>query len=127
MTTAVQPIPHAAPPGSASKSPSAPGRPASPRFLGRDVWALADQVLISGTNFVTMVLAARGLHPAAFGAFTLVYSSLLFANIFQSTLVTQPHNVLAATRHGGNYVRYTASAAFGQLLFAAAELLLALG
>src|SRR5688500_7097536 len=90
-------------------------------LLGKDVWALGDQVLISGTNFVTMILAARGLHPEAFGAFTLVYSALLFANIFQSTLVTQAHNVLGAARSGADYVRYTTSTAVSQLMIIAAE------
>jgi O-antigen/teichoic acid export membrane protein len=82
---------------------------------GKDIWALADQVLISGSNFVTMVLAARGLHPEAFGAFTLVYSALLFANVLQSTLITQPHNVIGAARTGADYVRYTTSTAIVQL------------
>ena len=90
-------------------------------LLGKDVWALGDQVLISGTNFVTMVLAARGLHPAAFGAFTLVYSALLFANILQSTLVTQAHNVMGAARSGSDYIRYTTSTAVSQLMIGAAE------
>jgi O-antigen/teichoic acid export membrane protein len=95
------------------------------RRLGKDVWALGDQVLISGTNFVTMILAARGLHPAAFGAFTLVYSALLFANIFQSTLVTQAHNVLGTARSGADYVRYTTSTAVSQLMIILAEVAIA--
>src|ERR1700759_1411207 len=85
------------------------------RLLGKDIWALADQVLISGSNFVTMVLAARGLHPEAFGAFTLVYSALLFPNVLQSTLITQPPNVIGAARTGADYVRYTTSTAITQL------------
>jgi O-antigen/teichoic acid export membrane protein len=88
------------------------------RKRGRSLWALADQVLISGTNFVTMVLVARGLDPAGFGAFNLVYGALLFANLFQSALVTQPHNVLG-TRHGRRgpaYARYTTSTFLGQLV-----------
>lgn len=84
--------------------------------IGNNVWALADQVLISGTNFVTMILLARGLNSAAaFGAFVLVHSILLFANSIQSALVTQPHNVLGVARHGADYVRYTSSSAVNQL------------
>src|SRR4051794_1527403 len=60
-----------------STSLAAPeAQPAQKR--GRSLWALADQILISGTNFVTMVLVARGLDPAGFGAFNLVYGALLF-------------------------------------------------
>jgi O-antigen/teichoic acid export membrane protein len=86
------------------------------KLLGKDIWALTDQVLISGSNFVTMVLAARGLHPEAFGAFTLVYAGLLFANVLQSTLITQAHNVIGASRNGEDYVRYTTTTAVGQVL-----------
>lgn len=84
--------------------------------IGNNVWALADQVLISGTNFVTMILLARGLESAsAFGTFVLVHSVLLFSNSIQSALVTQPHNVLGVSRHGADYVRYTSSSAVNQL------------
>jgi len=70
------------------------------RWFGRNIWAMGDQVLISGANFLTTVLIARALSPASFGTFTLVYSALLLANIFQSTLITQAHNVLAAKPKG---------------------------
>src|SRR5690348_7922098 len=92
---------------------STAARPA--RRLVKDAWAVADQALISGTNFVTMVLVARGLgSPAEFGTFTLVYSALLFANIFQVALVTQPHNVLGTSRRGEAYARYTTSCGMTQ-------------
>src|SRR5678815_3258175 len=83
--------------------------PAITRRLGKNLWALADQVLISGANFVTMLLAFRGMGEARFGEFTLIYTALLFANMMQSALITQPHNVLGATRKGLDYIRYTTS------------------
>lgn len=89
-------------------------------LLRRNVWGLADQALISATNFVTMVLLGRGLGPAAFGAFSLAYAVLLFANSVQTSLITQPHNVLGAPREGDDYTRYTSATAAGQLLFTAA-------
>src|SRR5579884_1252602 len=96
-------------------------------WLGRNGWALADQVLISGTNFVTMILVARGLGgPAEFGVFTLVYSALLFANLLQTSLITQPHNVLGTGRLGAEYARYTTSTLLGQTLLVLVEGALAL-
>ena len=92
----------------------------APRGI-RDVWAIADQALISGTNFLTMVLVARALGPADFGTFTLVYSALLFANILQVALVTQPHNVLGTGRRAADYPAYTASCGVAQLLLVLAE------
>src|SRR5437899_2377209 len=69
--------------------------------------ALSDQVLISATNFLTGVLTARSLDKGEFGVFSSVYAVLLLANILQSTLITQAHNVLGATRKGNDYRRYT--------------------
>src|SRR5687768_2597680 len=90
-------------------------KPQTVKWLGRNVYALADQVLISGANFLTMVLTARALGVEGFGDFTLIFSALLLANIFQSTLITQPHNVLASSMKGLDYRRYTSSALLGQL------------
>lgn len=79
-------------------------------------WGLSDQALISATNFLTIVLLARSLSHDAFGYFTLAYTALQFAGSLQAALITQPHNVLGATRHGEDYIRYTTSTAFSQLL-----------
>src|SRR5947209_12085002 len=64
-------------------------------WIKSHVWALSDQVLISGTNFLTGVLTAKALsnNKAEFGIFSSIYAVLLFSNIFQSTLITQAHNV----------------------------------
>lgn len=86
-------------------------------WLNRNIWALSDQILISAANFITMVLAARSMPKTEFGAFTLIYSALLLANVMQSTLVTQAHNVLGTVREGLDYRIYTSSTAVGQLLF----------
>ncbi|MEA2710834.1 MAG: hypothetical protein QOF78_3435 [Phycisphaerales bacterium] len=94
-------------------------------FLRKNSFAFADQVLISGTNFVAMVLMARALDKPEFGAFQVIFGGLLFANIFQSTLVTQAHNVLGANRTGEEYRRYTTATAFWQILVLALELLVA--
>lgn len=88
-------------------------------------WGVGDQALMSGANFITMVLLARGLAPAAFGWFTLAYTFLLLANSVQAALFTQPHNVLGtplagmpeATRQSDQYRAYTTSTALGQALF----------
>ena len=93
-------------------------RRAARGLAGRNLWALADQVLISGANFVAVVLPKRTMGEEEFGSFSLVYSVLLLANIVQSTLLTQPHNVLAAGRAGEGYRRYTSSTAVVQVLLA---------
>src|SRR5215203_3553039 len=97
-------------------------------WIKSHAWGLFDQVLISASNFITMVLAARALNPdsAAFGEFSLVYTAMLFVNILQSTLITQPHNVLASSRKGEGYNRYTSATAMCQILMVLAIGVLAL-
>jgi O-antigen/teichoic acid export membrane protein len=95
--------------------------------LKKGSWGLADQVMISGTNFVTMVLLARGLGPAGFGAFSLVYGAMLFANSIQGALIVQPHCVLSVGRGGQAYADYTLTTAITQLLMVVLAALIALG
>jgi len=79
---------------------------------------LADQAVVSLTNFVTMLLLARVLVAPDFGKFTLVYGVLLFAGVLQATLITQPHNVIGASLKGAEYARYTAATGLSQLAYA---------
>ena len=105
--------------GGSADRPAA-GNPAA-GAVRRNVWGIADQALISAANFALMVFVARALNdPALFGAFALVHSWILLANIPQSGLVTRAHNVLGASRHGRRYVRYTTATGFGSLLIALA-------
>lgn len=108
-----------------SPSVTAPAAPPPARRLGRDYWALSDQALISGTNFVTMAVVARALGTHDFGVFTLVYSALLFANMIQSALVTQPHNVLGTRKQDRDYVAYTTSTLLSQVALGGFEAVLA--
>jgi O-antigen/teichoic acid export membrane protein len=81
----------------------------------REVWGLADQALVSGVNFLTIVLLARALRPAEFGYFVLAFTILQTTITLQSALITRPHNVLGATRRGRAYADYSTTAAVSQL------------
>ena len=91
--------------------------------LGANLYGLADQSLISATSFVTLLVLARTLSVGAFGAFVLVYTALVFINSLQSSLVTQPHNVLAVTRRDDAYPRFTTATFVVEALFLSAVLL----
>ena len=90
----------------------------SSRLLHAGFGSLADQALVSFSNFLTMVLLARAMSPHDFGGFVVVYTGLLFANSFQSSLVTRPHNVFAAPMRDKMHEVYTGGAAGMQLLMA---------
>lgn len=100
--------------------------PGTKRFIRKGVWGLADQALISATNFTTMVLVARVVSPAEFGLYSLAYTGLLFTNSIQSGLVVQPHTVLGAKRSGTDYVAYTTDTGWFQYAFAFLTALVAL-
>lgn len=53
-------------------------------------WTTADQVVVSGCNFLTGIVLARFLGPDSFGVFVLLYSALLYVNTFQSALIISP-------------------------------------
>ncbi len=89
-------------------------------FIQKGFWGLCDQGLISASGFVTTVVLARTLGPTDFGAFTLVYAVIFFANALQSALVTRPHNVVGTTHDGAEYRRYTTATAVSQLGLVAA-------
>lgn len=76
---------------------------------------LADQAVISATNFITVIVLARALTPSDLGAFVLAYTGLLLLNGLQTALVTQPHNVLGQARSGPAYATYTSTSGVAQL------------
>jgi O-antigen/teichoic acid export membrane protein len=95
-------------------------------LAGNGAWGLADQALVSLTNFLTMVFLARSMAPSTFGAFVVVYTALLFASNLQTSLITRPLNVLAAPLGSEAYRIYAAYATTAQLLLAIAFTAIAL-
>jgi O-antigen/teichoic acid export membrane protein len=53
-------------------------------------WALADQAMISGANFLTGILLARYLGVTEFGVFTLGWAIVLLVQSIQSSVVIAP-------------------------------------
>src|ERR1017187_6438615 len=60
------------------------------RLLGREIWALTDQAVVSATNFLTGVMLARFMGLREFGVFTLAWMSVAFANSIQNSLIVAP-------------------------------------
>ncbi len=53
-------------------------------------WALADQAMVSGSNFVTGILLARTLGITEFGRFTLAWIVVLFVQSIQHAAINAP-------------------------------------
>jgi O-antigen/teichoic acid export membrane protein len=57
---------------------------------GRSAQTIADQILVSASNFLTGIILVRGLGLAAFGKFTVAYVILLLANSIQLSFISSP-------------------------------------
>ena len=57
---------------------------------GREIFALTDQALVSGANFITNVILARALGLSKFGVFSLAWIAVLFVNSLQSAFIVSP-------------------------------------
>jgi O-antigen/teichoic acid export membrane protein len=60
------------------------------------IWALSDQAVVSGGNFLTNLVLIRALAPPSYGAYALVLNAVLFANTLQSNMVVYPVCMLGA-------------------------------
>jgi O-antigen/teichoic acid export membrane protein len=78
-------------------------------------WALADQCVVSASNFLTVFVLARHMATSAFGEFTIAQTGLLLVTGLQGALIVQPHNVLGARLADGAYRRFTAALLLAQL------------
>src|ERR1035437_7769309 len=60
------------------------------QFLGREIWALTAQAVVSATNLLTNVMLARFMGLREFGIFALAWMSVLFVNSLQTALIISP-------------------------------------
>lgn len=63
------------------------------------LWSLADQALVSGSNFLIGVVLARALGVEAFGVYVVAQMYLLYSNTFQASLVVAPMMTLVPAQH----------------------------
>ena len=70
-------------------------------------WALVDQVLVSGSGFLTGILLARVLGLQGYGQFSLMYAVLLYVNTIQSAIGIAPMlSILPKLTPGSERQRY---------------------
>lgn len=65
-------------------------------FKDNHTFAVADQALVSGCNFLTVLYITRWMHAADFGYFSLALLCTLFMSNLHRATITQPLNVLAS-------------------------------
>lgn len=80
-------------------------------------WALADQAMVSGTNFLTGVLFARFLGVAEFGRFTLAWMVVQFVASLQMAMISSPMMSIAPKQLAEAKSHYYASILIQQIIF----------
>ena len=78
-------------------------------WVGRSTFAITEQGLISGANFLLNVLLARWLAPAEFGAYAVVFAVYMLLVGFYQALLLEPMSVLAAGHEPLFFREYLAS------------------
>jgi O-antigen/teichoic acid export membrane protein len=90
-----------------------------PSRIRASVVTLADQVLVSGCNFVGTALIARGLGVETFGWYTLIWIAVLFAGSLQLGMIVSPMMSIGAKQHDQNADRYFGVLVVHEIIFCA--------
>jgi O-antigen/teichoic acid export membrane protein len=90
-------------------------------------WTLADQILVSGSNFATSVIVARGLGAAGFGVFALSWIVVLFGQSILAAAFSQPVMSLGPKQAPDQVERYYASSFALQVIGAAVAAIVLVG
>ncbi len=89
------------------------------RVYGHVNWAIADQVIVSGCNFLTGILLARYLGLEEFGRFTLAWMAVLFFNGIQVAIITSPMMSVGPKKDAESAPCYYGAVFMQQLVWAA--------
>lgn len=89
--------------------------------MTKGFWAVADQGLFAGSNFVLNVLLARWLAPSDYGAFALMFAIFLLVGCLHTAMLTEPMLVFGPGRYEGRLSEYLGSLVYGHVAFAVAS------
>jgi len=90
-------------------------------------WALADQAVVSGTNFATTILIARFLGVEEFGRFALAWLAVYFAQNLQIALVIDPMMTIGAKQPVAKRAAYSGAVVVQQTVLAFMSFVAVLG
>lgn len=95
----------------------------------KGLWAVVDQGIFAGANFVQNITLARLLSPSAYGLFAFLYAALLFLGEIHNGMLIEPMMVFGAGKFRDRLPGYRTALIRGQLLFSlsAGGLLMATG
>jgi len=86
-------------------------------WLRRGAFAIADQALMSGSNFVLSILLARWLPAEQYGAYALAFSIFFFVSAVHQALVLEPMSVLGTAEFSSRLREYGGAMLWFQAAF----------
>lgn len=75
-------------------------------WVGKGSFAILDQGLFAGSNFLLNVLLARWLAPADYGAFALAYSVFMLLGVFHNAIFTEAMLVFGPGKYRERFPEY---------------------
>ena len=80
-------------------------------------WALVDQAMVSGVNFLTGIMTARFLGLKEFGTFTLVWAVVLFFHGLQLAIIVNPMMTIGPKQSSDKLLQYYGAVFTQQIAF----------
>lgn len=90
-------------------------------------FSILDQAIVSGTNFLTMLILARACSQEELGIYSLAWTVVLFLAAAQANLVSVPYTMYCHRRTGEALADYAGSAMVHQLMTSLAAVVCFLG
>ncbi|HSU68723.1 MAG TPA: hypothetical protein VLJ39_17715 [Tepidisphaeraceae bacterium] len=94
------------------------------RWVGSGFWAIADQGLFAGSNFLLNVLLTQWLTPNAYGAFAVGFAVLLFVGAIHVALIGEPILVFGPGRYKSDPRAYLGATLYAHILLSGIAMLL---
>src|SRR5271170_4118156 len=85
---------------------------------GKELSALLDQALVSGSNFLTNVMLARALGVSDYGVFGLAWIAVLFVNSLQWAFIVSPMMSIGPKQEAHERPEYFGSVLLQEIGFA---------
>ena len=82
-------------------------------WVGKGFWAVMDQGLFAGSNFLLNIVLARWLSPSDYGTFVVAYTVFWLLAILHNTFLIEPMLVFGAKRYQDNQRAYLSFLLYG--------------
>jgi O-antigen/teichoic acid export membrane protein len=89
------------------------------KLMGKGAWAITDQALFAGSNFIMNIVLARPawLSEHAYGAFSVAFAVFLLIGTVHTSLLTEPMIVFGSGRYREKNSEYLGLLIYGHLAF----------